>query len=421
MKFRAVSVFLLSGGLVAACLSSAPKEISVGMLVQRDLRVPTPWHELSEDEQRRFDMGHAVFNTGWSPANKPPGRRDGLGPIFNSQSCDSCHNSRRRGRGPRGNGVAPGNLVIQLGKRLDDGSVVRGTDEYGFILNTSSVEGATDEASVSIEYTYKDFVLADGTDIPLYTPYYKLDDFSGDKLPPSTVLMPRMPSAIFGVGLLESVPKTTIVTIASEQTQQGRVSGRVSHVGDQIGRFGWQATEPTVASQTAAALSREMGLTTTLISHADCGRRNRVCDSTAAAAPEVEPELFNALVEFQRLHAVPIGAVRSTTAVGSLIFRDLGCADCHRPSLKISAGKEIHPFTDLLLHDLGQDLDDRDISGRTVHSEWRTAPLWGLNASVQSGQPLRLLHDGRARSIEEAILWHSGTAEKVRDAYALLP
>lgn len=424
-------VALLSAALLSACRSTDPST-AIGVRQQDDLRAPQSWRALTVEEQSSFDLGHAVFNTQWSPANHPAGRRDGIGPLFNSASCDSCHNSRRRGRGPRGNGEAPLDLVIQLGKRLADGSVQRGSDDYGFVLNTAAIQGATPEAVVRIQYTYLPYMLADGSSVDLYTPHYEISQLSGPPLSADTVIMPRMPPSVLGMGLLESVPARHIVQAAKRAAREHRneardgVRGAVSWIatsnGPVIGRFGWQASEPTIATQTATAFAREMGLTTELIGDIDCGRHDDAClHAPNGGQPEVEPALFTALVEFQRLHAVP-NKRGEPMIVGAQLFDTLGCTACHRPALPVETASHgvIHAYTDLLLHDLGEALADRDLNGNPVKTLWRTAPLWGLQTAVQSGQPLRLLHDGRARSIEEAILWHGGEARSARQRYAQL-
>jgi CxxC motif-containing protein (DUF1111 family) len=405
-------------------------QVSIGVIEQEDAHTPLPWRQLVDTEQTVFDLGHAVFNTQWVPANSPAGRRDGLGPLFNSQSCDACHNSRRRGRGPRGEGEAPSDLVIQLGQRLPDGSIQRSTEEYGRVLNTSAIQGFVPEASVTIHYEQQIRTLADGTRVSLRMPHYRVDKLSGPALPIATILMPRMPPLVHGVGLLELVPQSEIVALSKlSRHDRGVTQGHVSWIdtdqGKVIGRFGWQATEPSVATQTAGAFSRDMGLTTSLISHIDCGKRDERCQTASnGGAPEVEPELFDAVVRFQQLEAVPREKIVAPTSAGEHLFDLIGCSSCHRSTLPLTAKTQssdvIHPYTDLLLHDMGLGLADRGLDDNPVHSEWRTAPLWGLQVSVNSGQPLRLLHDGRATTIEEAILWHDGAARDSSEQYARL-
>jgi CxxC motif-containing protein (DUF1111 family) len=253
-------------------------EQSIGNTIQVDAHEPRPWLTLSPAQQALFDLGYRVFNTEWVPANSPPGRIDGLGPLFNAQSCDACHNSRRRGRGPREAGEAPADLVVQLGRVSPQRTVIRGSQLYGFVLNTSAISGFEPEGRVSIQY--------------------------------------------------------------------------------------------------------------------------------------------------ERWHAVPVVQAPEDSSAGAHLFQSMGCADCHRMSLPVDPGEHtparIHPYTDLLLHTLGDDLADRDLTGAATAEQWRTAPLWGMHAAYISGQPLRLVHDGRARSIEEAILWHAAEGTRSRDNYTRL-
>ncbi len=389
----------------------------IGEFLQDDAHPPHPWRTLSSEEQAKFELGYEVFNTEWVPANTPSGRIDGLGPLFNSQGCDACHNSRRRGRGPRGSGEAPSDLVFQIGTLQPDGTVRRGTEEYGFVLNPVALKGFRPEARISIRYEDRARALDDGTQVALRLPHYTVDKLSGPPLPAHAVLLPRMPPMVLGPGLLELVPQSELVRIAAEQKRRdGRVHGRVP-----AGRFGWQGTEPTVESQVANAFSREMGLTTPLVSHIDCGRDDSACQAApTGGTPEVEPELFEAVVFFQKLHAVPIVKRVQESDPGAGLFRQVGCAQCHRPTLPTGDGAVIHPYTDLLVHDLGPGLADRDSADNVVHSEWRTAPLWGMHAGAVSGQVQTLLHDGRARSVEEAILWHDAEGWDARERFSQL-
>jgi CxxC motif-containing protein (DUF1111 family) len=401
-------------------------------------------------EQGQFDTGYAVFNTEFAPANDPPGRIDGLGPIFNSQSCDSCHNSRRRGRGPRGDGEAPSDLVMQLG-RLTEGRVVRGNADYGFVLNVSATKGFRPEAHVSIVYQTQVVKLADGSTAELREPKYRVNNLDGPILTPNTVLMPRLPPSAMGDGLLELVPPAELERVARDEATSGlngqlawltNVSGNVPAAAAKsarareaaggnppapngtprvLGRFGWQASEPTVASQVAVAFAREMGLTNPLESHDDCAPSNALCKTApSGGSPEVEPALFDAVVNFERWHAVPVPKDPDLTSTGARLFAADGCTQCHRTALSIETGKVIRPFTDLLLHDMGQGLADRTIADAVAPSRWRTAPLWGMHAASVATQAQHYLHDGRARSLEEAILWHDGEARPARDRFAKL-
>ena len=182
-----------------------------------------------------------MFNTEFAPANDPPGRVDGLGPIFNSQSCDSCHNSRRRGRGPRSDGEAPSNLVMQLG-HLTRGRVVRGDADYGFVLNVSATRGFRPEARVSVTYGVTTLTLADGAKFELRNPSYRVENLDGPSLAPDTVLMPRIPPLAMGDGLLELVPLAELQRVAREQARgpdgvRGQIAWLSNRSGN-VGRFG---------------------------------------------------------------------------------------------------------------------------------------------------------------------------------------
>ncbi len=411
-------------GVLCTVSLAAFGSASIGTIVQDDKRNPQPWRALSAGAQAQFDLGHAVFNTQWSPAQATASRTDGLGPVFNVPSCDACHNSRRRGRGPRDSGEAPADLVMQLGQVLADGRVQRGTTEYGHVLNTAAISGIQPEGSVLIRYTEQEHALADGSSVSLRVPTYEAR-VSRSRLPSTTIIMPRMPSSLFGVGLLERVPESALLAI--ERTARRKdPSAQLSRLGTpaRIGRFGWQAIEPTVASQTASAFGREMGLTTSLVTLDDCGTDAACREAPNGGTPEVDAALFDALITFQTLHAVPVTISEPERAPAASVFKRTGCAACHRPSLPVDsavhAAGVIRPYTDLLLHDLGEALADRNLAGKAAPSMWRTAPLWGMNAAVTSGQPLRLLHDGRARSVEEAILWHGGAATASRKRYERL-
>jgi CxxC motif-containing protein (DUF1111 family) len=414
--------------LLGVAAAAAPAERpSIGIQVQEDAHPPQPWRTLTLEEQAAFDLGYKVFNTEWVPANTPAGRIDGLGPLFNAQGCDACHNSRRRGRGPVGDGDRPAGLVIQLGRRRQDGTLRRGTAEYGFVLNTAAIAGFVPEARIEVRYRLQPAILPDGTRIELREPHYHVADLSGPALAANTVLMPRLPPSVHGVGLLERVPPAELERIGNAEAAagiHGRIVWLVQANARVPGRFGWQATGPTVASQTAVAFAREMGLTTPLINIPDCGKADKAClEAPNGGSPEVEPALFDAVVAFESLQAVAAKSLPDGAATGARLFVSAGCAVCHRTSFTVDVAgvsMQIHPYTDLLAHRMGAGLADRDLAGRPVREQWRTAPLWGLNAAYASGQPVYLLHDGRARSVEEAVLWHEQEGHAARERFTRL-
>lgn len=368
----------------------------------RDVRNPPSYHALGTAEQAQVTLGHAVFNTQWVPAGTAgAARRDGLGPLFNAAACDECHNEGAHGRGPSGDGDAPIALVMQLETPPHrDGMPQRGDPRYGLTLNTSAIPGIDAEGRLTIRYRVLAGHYFDGASWTLRAPRYVVSDLRYGPLSVRTILEPRLAPALFGVGLLAAVP------------------------GKPGARFGWQGTSTSIRDQTTKAFSRDMGLTSSVVPHDDCTTMQPACRAGVnGGTPEVSAEFLAAVVAFQRNLAVPdrrampadLGPMRG-------LFADLGCAACHRPRLPANiidaAGSVrsgiIEPYTDLRLHDLGPGLADRTITGEIMPSRWRTAPLWGLGYRLSTERAPTFLHDGRARSIEEAILWHDGEARLAR-------
>lgn len=416
-QLRGLGLALFFSGTALAAYTALP------VTVQSDGRSPVAWYPLDSIEKAQFQLGHAVFNTSWIPAGEGSGRRDGLGPLFNSVSCDACHNSRRRGRGPVGDGSAPTDFVMQVG-RLKDGRIEQGHPLFGQIINTDAIAGFSPEAEVHIRYLPHERIRADGSMQRLQKPDYRVVVPEHQFLPSDLVLKPRVAPQVMGVGLLEKVPIAAIL----EGTRQGRGKprGTASWIdtngGLRLGRFGWQATEADIAGQTATAFAREMGLTTRMIEAIDCAVHDHTCvNAPEGGSPEVADDLFDAVVAFQQLEALRRTPEAAANLMGSpdagKLFARIGCADCHRPRLPLASGGTIAPYTDLLLHDLGPELADRDVAGNPVPSLWRTAPLWGLSTAHEGGRTVRLMHDGRARDIDEAIGWHGGSAAEARHRY----
>jgi len=258
---------------------------------------------------------------------------------------------------------------------------------------------------------------ADGQRWTLQEPRYGVVDSPQGALPNDTVLKPRIGPPVFGVGLLDAVPASALQAIRDAQPPDVR--------GELGGRFGWQGDAASLVDQTAIAFAREMGLTSQLMSADDCTQDQPDClEALQADSPELPEELFHAVNTFQFLLAAPARASidPAADAAGDALFQRVGCAACHVPRLPVprdSGDIRIDPYTDLLLHDLGEGLADRTVAGEPVPSRWRTAPLWGLAHALQAG-PVGLMHDGRASSIEQAILWHDGQARSSRDSFMTL-
>jgi CxxC motif-containing protein (DUF1111 family) len=269
----------------------------------------------------------------------------------------------------------------------------------------------------------------------LLAPVYVFEELAYGELSPETKFSPRVAPSVFGVGLLEAIPEAQILERADpDDANKDGISGRPNRVWDHvnkravIGRLGWKANQPDVAHQTAGAFSQEIGMTTTLRPEPNCTNIQIACiDAPDGGSPEISDEIFKRIVDYQRMLAVPARRNLDDAQVkqGAQLFASAGCAACHRATFKTAAvadapwlsNQTIHPFTDMLLHDMGPDLADGRADFEASGTEWRTPPLWGMGLQHAVNGHTRYLHDGRARDANEAILWHGGEAEGAREAY----
>lgn len=382
-------------------------------------RSPPAWRDLDTETREAFDLGLAIFNTSWVIAGTPNAqRRDGLGPLFVAASCDGCHNNGARGRGePVGNRL-PNSFVMQLGGP---------PTVYGAVFATQALPGHVSEGRVELSWSARDGRYPDGEGWELRLPEYRLTQLAFGPLPGDAVLQPRIAPATFGSGLLEAVPHEAVMRIRALQSHavRGELAWHEDADGKpRLGRFGWQAQAISIEDQTARALAREMGLTSRPHPQDDCTTQQAACrNAPQGGSPEVSDEFLGALVTLQANLAVPARPAGAAADSGAVLFERTGCASCHQSVLPVDTGSGtaiIDAYTDLLLHDMGEGLADRRVDGSIAGSQWRTAPLWGM-AHALAGGDAGLLHDGRARSVEEAVLWHDGQARDARRAFERLP
>jgi CxxC motif-containing protein (DUF1111 family) len=405
---RRLAVSLTGALLAAAALCQHKLPEMAGRAEFSDAGRPPPWITIPDTTRRDFDLGRNVFNTQWVPAGTADVPAAGLGPLFVERSCDGCHDDGARGRPPASPGQLSNSFVMQLGGP---------STAYGHVLNTRAIEGHAPEGRITVSWRQRTGRYRDGRPWSLREPRYAIEHAAHGPLPPQIVLKPRIGPALFGVGLVDAVPQSALEAI--RQAQPRSLRGRTG------GRFGWQGGAISLVDQTAIAFAREMGLTSELQPDDDCTPAQQACRTAPQSGrPELSERLFHAVNTFQFLLAAPararIDAADDTAGAG--LFERVGCAACHVPHLPVprdSGAIRIDPYTDLLLHDLGEALADRTVDGRNVASLWRTPPLWGLAHALHAG-PVALLHDGRAGSIEEAILWHEGQASAARRRFMAL-
>lgn len=378
------------------------------------------------DDKASVDPGRSAFEIQWVAAGAHNiATRTGVGPLFNAASCTACHNRGERGSGPVGGGQAPVALVIQLESPAPDASAEPdGDPTYGQVFNTLALDGVRAEGSVTVQYSeITGYYYPYGGRWSMRVPHYHLGGMSRGPLARHTIIKPRLAPALFGVGLLEAVPESAITNRSATQAD-GQTGGTIawrSHKGRRtLGRFGWQGKSVSIRDQTTNALAHEMGVSSIDRAAEDCTPVEVDClEKCDIGPPEVSEQMLDALVTFLRTLAVPESPTHVKGASpGSKLFTELGCAGCHRLTLPVElpgdAGARqsgvIAAYTDLRLHDLGIEMADEDAAGVRVTSQWRTAPLWGLGYRLKAENNPTFLHDGRARSTEEAVLWHGGEA-----------
>jgi CxxC motif-containing protein (DUF1111 family) len=416
--------------LVGLSAQAGSSDTPIGAQAFADRRNPPSYRLLDAIESAQVNLGQSVFDTQWLAAGVPGSAgRVGVGPLFNAASCTSCHDEGGRGRGPAGDGTAPIALVMQLeAPPAHAGEEPSGDPVYGQVFNTSALGGVQVEGAVMIRYSETaGYYYPFGGRWSLRVPHYHLVRLNHGPLSAATVIKPRLAPALFGAGLLEAVPASAISEGAAAQAG-GAYSGipawQWRGAKRLLGRLGWQGDAVSIRDQTTRAFAREMGLTSNDRPDDDCTPAEADCRAQPnGGSPEISEELLDAVVTFVGTLAVPESPVPARDgSSGPELFTNIGCAACHRPQLPVElpgAGGTrvpgiIAPYTDLRLHDLGLGMADENASGVKVISRWRTAPLWGSGYRLKMESHPTFLHDGRARSAEEAILWHSGEGARAR-------
>lgn len=399
-----------------------------------------PAANIREANVRTFFFGNRLFNTNWTQAPGSVQKFDGLGPTFNRVSCSGCHTRDGRGRPPLIASEGMDSMLVRLsvpGQGPHGGPL--GDPRYGDQLEDKSILGVPAEGAVAITWTKIAGHFADGDAYELTRPDVKLEKLAFGPLGQGAMFSPRVANQVIGLGLLEAVPQSYLEALAdpTDRDKDG-ISGRMNIVWDPVaktmtaGRFGWKANAANLISQSAGAALGDIGLTTPVNTAQNCPPTQTACaKAITGGTPEMSQEFLDKMVLYVRLLAVPAQRTPNDPEIlrGEKLFADAKCWSCHQPTLKTGAtaalpelaNQTFHPFTDLLLHDMGQGLADGRPDFLATGSEWRTAPLWGVGLFAEVNGHTRYLHDGRARNLSEAILWHGGEARAARDAYARMP
>ena len=422
-----------------------------------------PHANLDDPERTRFVIGNSFFKRNWVEAPASTTARDGLGPHFIARSCAGCHVMDGRGAPPdwkKTLGPEPDPTVALL-FRLSvpgtpaphDGVVPEPT--YGDQFNNAGIQGVKPEGTVRIRSTPVHGRFADGTRYTLHQPVYSFTDLGYGPMAKDVMVSPRIAPHMAGLGLLEAIPESEILANAREQAAApGPIKGQPNRVWDAfaqkevIGRFGWKANTGSLAHQSAGAFLGDMGITSSVNWREACTPAQKDClaaphgggkrtghdglipsSQASAQVPEIDDQTLGDVVFYAATLAPAARRKPDDPQVlrGQALFAQAQCAACHRPSCVTGeplfprltspkvAGQRIWPYTDLLLHDMGERLADNRPDFGANGRQWKTPALWGTGLIKDVNGHTRLLHDGRARGVLEAVLWHGGEAEAAKD------
>ncbi|EKE45060.1 hypothetical protein OCGS_0755 [Oceaniovalibus guishaninsula JLT2003] len=405
-----------------------------------------------------FKVGNGLFRKLWVSAPSSTQVSDGLGPLYNSRGCQSCHLKDGRGHPPEGPDDDAVSMFLRVSVPAPDTADIDALDAFLLSLGDSSERTAPDpvyggqlqdfalqghpaEYRLGIAYDEIEVPLSGGETAMLRSPVYTAEDLGYGPLADGAMLSPRVAPQMIGLGLLEAIPAADILAQADPDDADGDgISGRAQIVWSfefdrpMLGRFGLKAGAPTIREQSASAFAGDIGISSPIFPapSGDCTEEQAEClaapngNTGTPEGTEIGTEGLDFVTFYSRNLAVPQRRDVDDPQVlrGKEMFHTVGCTGCHTPKhVTDRLGDQpeqsfqlIWPYTDLLLHDMGPGLADNRPEGRASGREWRTAPLWGIGLTEQVSGHTYYLHDGRARSLLEAVLWHGGEAEAARDA-----
>jgi CxxC motif-containing protein (DUF1111 family) len=459
VRLRARSRYTLAAGLTLFALLAAaeadtldPAALTAGPFTTPERSTgafSVPVAMLDSDQTAAWAKGKEQFNEAWVVAPDPSGVW-GLGPTFNEDRCAHCHVNNGRAKAADDGHEAELGLLVRLsipGQTKEGGANPH--PAYGDQLQNRGMQDRVPaEGSVLVHYAPREVSFGDGEVIALRTPKLEFKNLRFGEMGADIMTSPRIAPAMIGLGLLEAVPEQSLLQIAQQQPVQMR--GKPNYVWDfeneqkVLGRFGWKANQPSIRQQTAGAFLGDIGATSSIFPEENCPAMQKECSNVPSASkcggqggctgnyrPEVVPSRLSNITLYLQTLAVPARRNASDDDVkrGETLFKEAQCSVCHvpqlqtgaKPAISAAANIEFHPYTDLLLHDMGEALADGRPDYLASGREWRTAPLWGIGLLKTVNGHSDLLHDGRARNVTEAVLWHSGQAEHSREAFRAMP
>lgn len=429
---RVLAGLALAGVLAGAALAEAPVTVADA---SRDA-YSRPFPGLDDGERARFFRGRALFRQSWVVSPAAETAVDGLGPLYNRLACVSCHARNGRGNAPDRPGERMQTMLLRLsvpGIGPHGGPLPH--PAYGDQFNEEGIPGVAGEGRAETVWQETEISLAGAETVALRQPAYRFAELAYGPID-GVLVSARIGQPVFGMGLLDAVSAEELERMAAEAKPDG-VTGRVNRVWDaatqraEAGRLGYKANMPNLRQQIAGAMLGDLGITSPLFAEQNCTEAQAQCRQAPDGG---HPELTGAQLddmEFYLAHlAVPQRRHGDDPQVrqGERLFARLGCTACHRPLVVTGehpkyprlSHRAIAPYTDLLLHDMGEGLADRRPDFLANGREWRTAPLWGIGLAQLIGERVGYLHDGRARSLLEAVLWHGGEAAPAQARFVAL-
>ncbi len=462
---RIQTIETLAGVSMQQLVSFDPQEVKqggdTGISISSAESYSKPSSNLTASRKGHFFIGNAFFRQPWVIAPASTDSRDGLGALFNVAACQSCHVKDGRGHAPMTSDDDADSLLIRLAmpattdeqrQQLQNSLIEKVVHPmYGGQLQDRGIQGVPAEARIAVQWVDKPVTFADGHIETLRAPTFNLTKPGYGAFDDDLMVSPRVALPMIGLGLLEQIPDEAIKkqAVDNKNRTNGDISGKFNWVMDPqtgkaaLGRFGWKAGQTKLITQNQSAFNEDMGLTSNIRPHESCMPTQTACMNATTGADEqgngkspveVNDEVAKFVEFYTRNLAVPHrrNADDKLVLAGKKRFYDMGCQSCHTPRYQLPKtdddhleqhGQVIYPYTDLLLHDMGDDLADRTIAGKLPAKdiqveflansyEWRTPALWGVGLAQTVDPQATFLHDGRARTLMEAVLWHGGEAQK---------
>ena len=420
--------------MIVAALTAATVLANVATTFPSKKAFSTLVENLGDEELDQAILGKSFFRIPWVEAPSATTARDGLGPLFNANTCTSCHPNNAYTNVFTSNNEVHRAMVVRLSIPSDNSIQHQHYERtlgfvpdyvYGTQLSINGTQNVPFEGKLNITYTPKEIMYPDGHKVVLRVPSYELIDLNYGNLPKDIRISVRKAPALVGLGWIEQLDDTAILAHADTKDKDGDgIRGIPNFVYDikkqtmVLGKYTYKASAPTLKQQIANAFHNDMSLTTTYFPHDNCTSTQQECLNAKKArdAIDVPDQRVDAIDFYLKNLKVPV--IENKNPKGKVLFSQIGCASCHIPSFTLKNNQKIEVFSDFLLHDMGEELSDGRSEFDATARHWRTTPLWGINSYKYTvGEKAEYLHDGRARSLEEAIIWHAGEALKARNAF----